>query len=391
MKQAEFQKLLEGKRIGASEEDIKTNIDNISKQFKEASEQDREGFFDSLFHSTRYDVMKELVDKKALNEEELFNITLKCKRDDLSDADSIPNNVYQAALDQLDEERIPEFYSSLVNQLVIDSKNKLQLPSTETLQALFEGLFVAGHGQALRNLHNFLAYYKGTEGRNSEELIAAVRADDQEKAIKLISQGHYVYDFTKFDFLEEGKLCKFFFYNNLHHPNCNLAVNDKDGYTPMHWAVNSKHIEIAKEIMAAVKDNPDLLKQALAPNKIGNTPMHWAATNNYIEIAKEILAAVKDNPELLKQVLAPNNHGQTPLSTADDEIKQLIEEAMDKQNERNRAMHAACSSTSAASSTTLATTAMPASTPAAQVNSSATQLQQTSSVNMPNLRQHSRE
>ncbi len=283
MKQEEFKKLLEGNLIGGTEGALKANIDNILNEFKEASEEDREGFFDLLFHSTRYDVMKALVDKKIANEFELYNIALKCKIDDLRggvDIDSIQNRVHKAALDQLDEERIPEFYSNLVNQLFIDRKNKVQLPLSGTLQELYEGLFVAGHGQALRKLHNFLGYYRGTEGQNSQELIDAVKADDHGKPLKLISQGHYVYDFSGFAYFQTKGILEFFCLNSLHHPNYNILAKDSDLSTPLHVAAWKGDTEAAKAMLGVAKGNDELLKTLCAPDIGGTTPSAQTATSS---------------------------------------------------------------------------------------------------------------
>ncbi len=322
MKQEEFKKLLEGNRIGGTEEALKANIDNISNQFNEATEEDREGFFDSLFHSTRYDVMKAIVEQRIANEFELYNIALKCKIDDLRigvDTESIPNKVHKAALDGLDKERIPEFYSSLVDQLLSDKESKILLPSTETLQALYEGLFVGGHEQALGKLHNFLGYYRGTEEQNSQELIAAVRANDQEKALKLISQGHYIYDFSKFNISNNSdrKLLEFIFLNALHHPNYNILAKDKDRRTPLHLAAEYGHTDAINAILEALKDSPELFKQVLSTDIYGSTPLHLAAIYKRTDAVKAILEALKDNPELLEQAFTPHFlSGNTPLHTA---------------------------------------------------------------------------
>lgn len=428
MKQSEFQKLLEGNIIGES---VEANVAEILKQFKEASKQDKEVLFYSLFQSTRYDVMEKLVDDRALNETELFNIALKCKLDDLRiglDTDSIQNRVHMAALDQLDEERIPDFYSALVDLLFLDRQNKLQLPATETLQALYESLFVGGHGQALRKLHNFLGYYEGHEGKNSKELIDAVRADNQEEALKLISQGYYVYDFSKFDPWDDSgeKITDFFCRNNLHHPNYNLLAEYNNGYILLHWVATCGEMEAVKLLIAAganvnAQNNNgttllkvaamhgmnELVKLLIAagadPNVrniykqvplhnaawVGNTevvrlliaagtnvnaqdsiglttPLQYAARIGFIDVVKELLKS----KEL--DLSVKNEEGKTAADVAaTPETRHLIEANMRERRDRARILNDVGASSSGSLSSS---TAIPTAVPSLQVNASAVQL-----------------
>ncbi len=298
----------------------------------------------------------------------------------------------------------------------IEDRSKYNLDTKEGVQELYKDLLVAGNKDLLKELHTHLGYYEGQNGKNSEELVAALRADDKEKSLKLISQGHYVYDFSGFDcFYKHGDpgLLKYFLLNNFNHPNYKILAKDINGYTPLHLAaadgntevvklllekradMTSKnrygntplhlaacngHTESVKAILAAVKDTPELLKLVVfAPSKNGYTPLHEAASIGDKEILKEILEAVKDTPDSLRQVLAPDINGETLLDLAkNDEIRQMIKEAiMDRENTRTQALQAASSSTSAASSTALAaTTAMPTPQSSVQVNSSAAQLPQ---------------
>lgn len=59
------------------------NIQDILKIFKDAHEDDRSAYFDVILNSGRLDAIYALIDSKVFNEEEVFNIALRCKMDDL--------------------------------------------------------------------------------------------------------------------------------------------------------------------------------------------------------------------------------------------------------------------------------------------------------------------
>jgi ankyrin repeat protein len=199
------------------------------------------------------------------------------------------------------------------------SKYKLENPSKENLEELYRDLFITGESEVLKGLHIYLEYYEGHEDKNSKELIAAVRAGNEEKASKLISQGHYIYDFSGFRIYNESdkKILDFLFLNNLHHPNYNVVTKDINGNTPLHLAAWIGHTEEAKAILEIVKDKPELLKSLLlTKNKDGNEPFQLAVSNGHTEEAKAILEVIKDNPELLQLLLGPDEYGETQLHLA---------------------------------------------------------------------------
>ncbi len=198
------------------------------------------------------------------------------------------------------------------------SKYNLANPTKENLQELYKDLFVAGKKEELAGLHRYLGYYEGHEGKNSEELIAALKDVNYEEALKLISQGHYVYDFSKFrnSYFGEPYLIIFFFLQALHHPNYNILVRDKDGNSPLFMAVYNGHKEIAGLIIEAAKENRIDLNILFAPDNKGNTPLLLAAWQDRTEMALAILEAANGNGIDLKTVFAPDNKGNTPLHFA---------------------------------------------------------------------------
>jgi ankyrin repeat protein len=313
----------------------------------------------------------------------------------------------------------------------VEDRSKYNLDTTEGLQDLYKDLFLAGNKDLLKELHRHLGYYEGHSGQNSQKLVTAVKADDREQALKLISQGHYVYDLSGLNVYnyEDTKLLELFLLINLNHPNYNILARDKEGSNPLHYSIVNENGELVEEIVKATNGDKELLKTLSYPNHRGDTPLHLAVQLAYNNSAKALLEAAKGNDELLKVLCEPNKNGNTPLHLAaeDDnafttaallkaaegneellkmllspnnynslpidltpqsgyETRKIIQEAMDKENERTRAMQAASSSTNAASSTALGTTAMPTSISATQVNSSAARLTEASRGSEPKQR-----
>ena len=154
-------------------------------------------------------------------------------------------------------------------------------------------------------------------------------------------------------------------------------------------AVQLAYNNSAKALLEAAKGNDELLKVLFEPNKNGNTPLHLAAEDDNAFTTAALLKAAEGNEELLKMLLSPNNYNSLPIDLTPQsgyETRKIIQEAMDKENERTRAMQAASSSTNAASSTALGTTAMPTSISATQVNSSAARLTEASRGSEPKQR-----
>ncbi len=198
------------------------------------------------------------------------------------------------------------------------SKYKLENPSKENLEKLYRDLFIAGESEVLKGLHRYLGYYEGHEGKNSEELNPALSNDDKAKALELISQGHYVYDFSALNALRINSPAYYIFLETLNHPNYNIAAKDIYGNTPLHVAANYGRTEVVKAILEVVKDKPELLQSILlAQSNVGYTPLDLAANIGSFEVVKAMLEAVKDNTELLQSILlAQSNVGYTQLHLA---------------------------------------------------------------------------
>jgi ankyrin repeat protein len=198
------------------------------------------------------------------------------------------------------------------------SKYNLSDPTKENLQEFYKDLLVVGNKEILKALHKHLGYYEGHAGKNSKELISAIRARNEEEALKLILQGHYIYDFSGFHMynMSDEKILDFLFLNNLHHPNYNFLAKDLSGNTPWQFAVFRGRGKSVLALIEVAKGNGIDLKTLFAPDGNGNTPMHLAVIYGHKEIAVGIIEAAKGNPELLKTLFARNKHGDTPLHLA---------------------------------------------------------------------------
>ena len=115
----------------------------------------------------------------------------------------------------------------------------------------------------------------------------------------------------------------------------NPADLDHNGWTPLHWAADFGHVEIAQLIMSHVDEKNPADRDASTPlhaaaqnghikvvqlimlcvhkknpaNKYGRTPLYWAAREGHAEVVQHILQNVEDkNPT--------NKDGQTPMHAA---------------------------------------------------------------------------
>jgi len=97
-----------------------------------------------------------------------------------------------------------------------------------------------------------------------------------------------------------------------------LNVKDKEGNTALMWAIKNGFTEIAKLL---IEKGTNLNLQGFN----NNTALIYAVKNNNTEIAKLLIQSGSDVNKL-------DNHNKTALDYAkDDEIKQLILEAMENQ------------------------------------------------------------
>lgn len=88
----------------------------------------------------------------------------------------------------------------------------------------------------------------------------------------------------------------------------NYLSDDKDGFGPIHYAVQNNHPQCVKLLLT--RNAFRSLKSSLTGIYIGATPLHIAAMHNNVEIAKIL---VKNNPETIS---CKNSLNWTPLHTA---------------------------------------------------------------------------
>lgn len=289
----------------------------------------------------------------------------------------------------------------MVDALFIDRKNKVLLPKTEVLQELYKELFVAGHNSALRKLHNFLGYYRGHEGQNSPELVTLLAnekyneidsrkefhinltngkklgtplyndltEEDLNKALDLISKGHYIYNFSKLNYDDHNMLIKFMFLQTLDHPNYNANSVEFYNRTPLSLAMYYLNFPAVTRLLQF----PEIDIKNQAPEVL-----HKAAFHGHTAVVRELLSRGAD-------VNAKYNN-RTLLDSAalysgrvDPEMKQLIQEYIQKSNNTllSRIYATMTSFLTSSISNTSASTAIPPAAPAAQVDTSAVKSQRT--------------
>ncbi|CAB3254551.1 unnamed protein product [Arctia plantaginis] len=106
----------------------------------------------------------------------------------------------------------------------------------------------------------------------------------------------------------------------------NFLTDDKDGFGPIHYAVQNNHPQCVKVLLS--KNGFRCLKTSLTGVYNGSTPLHIAAKHNNVEIAKII---IKNNPDTVHKL---NGQNWTPLHTASnygsrDMIELLLKEGAD--------------------------------------------------------------
>ncbi|XP_075985740.1 transient receptor potential cation channel subfamily A member 1-like [Anticarsia gemmatalis] len=106
----------------------------------------------------------------------------------------------------------------------------------------------------------------------------------------------------------------------------NFLTSDKNGFGPIHYAVQNNHPKCVKLLLS--KNSYRCLKSTPTGTYTGSTPLHIAAIYNNVEIAKIIM---KNNPDTVHKV---NDLDWTPLHTAcqhgsRDLITMLLKEGAD--------------------------------------------------------------
>ncbi len=315
MDKQQFLKLLDGNRWDGRN---KKNITKIIKVLRKSKGDKRSEYFDLLLTSTRYDVMKSIVNRRLASEEELFNIALRCKLDELTmdrGSGSLQYIISKKALARLDKELRAEFYSSLIDALVYNKANGLVEPQKENLEELYEELMISGHREALAKLHDYLGYFnihkdKGLFSnprnvrRNSAELIAAIEADDMTLVMKLISQGHYVYSLVSRAAGDKTK--EFILLETLNHPNYDpfqVAYHDT---TPMVLAARKGDVEVVGSLLERANGNIGVLAKLLRvdSDKRIIRPIEVAIEKRREKVVAAILKAVDGNEWLLHKLFS---------------------------------------------------------------------------------------
>ncbi|KAL5531756.1 YAR1 [Sanghuangporus sanghuang] len=100
-----------------------------------------------------------------------------------------------------------------------------------------------------------------------------------------------------------------------------LRAHDERGNTALHMCVANGHHEILAYLLSLSRLPVSLLT---SPNDAGNTPLHWACLNGHLECVKR-LVTFKPDPIKAEEsvalgpalVLVRNRAGQTPLGEAE--------------------------------------------------------------------------
>jgi ankyrin repeat protein len=302
-----------------------SNVRKIAKILKKSKGDERYNYFGLILDSTRYDLMKVLVKRKILSEEELFNIALRCKLDELrmcKEAGDLQHVIYKKALIRLSKERRAEFYSALIDALLEDKSNGLVEPQKKKLIKLYRHLLAFGFREALAKLHDYMGYFnvhrdKGLFSnprdarRNSEELIAAIESDKMNKmftAMKLMSKGHYVYNFRMDKITYE--VTNFIFLKTLNHPNYNpFAITfgiDRYEVTPLVLAARQGCVDVVETLLEMANGNVGLLAKLLRvdSDKRIIRPLEVAIEKGHEKVVAAILKAVNGNEWLLYRLFS---------------------------------------------------------------------------------------
>jgi len=95
--------------------------------------------------------------------------------------------------------------------------------------------------------------------------------------------------------------------------NPNFAISaDKDGMTPLHWACDRGCIGMVQFLLEMGAKNSAVEQQLNARDGSGDTPLHFAVLTDNLEIAKLLLECRAD-PSI------QNDEGESPMDVADGE------------------------------------------------------------------------
>jgi ankyrin repeat protein len=203
---------------------------------------------------------------------------------------------------------------SFVRGLRVSAFN-LYDPKPKDLQELYLSLLWLGRRDVLKALHNYLSYYDGHDGKNSSELEMALRGKvrpDESKCLDLISKGHYLYSFCKY----EPHEYTFIVLNTFAHPNFNMRARDKNGNNSLHLVVRYSDDDMLSIFIKLIGGDTELFKELLSPNLDGDNPAHlalWFRDGKKLSI---LIKALGNNNQLLQAFFTPDKEGNTVLHQA---------------------------------------------------------------------------
>jgi ankyrin repeat protein len=185
----------------------------------------------------------------------------------------------------------------------------LSNPSEEDKQKLYRDLFISGHREALLELHRHLGYYEGRNGVSSQELFDAIKNGNEDKALVLISQGHYAYnldkhDIPKYDHVNRfgvwiDNIIPFIFLKTLNHPNYDVNARGYNSSSPLQVAAVKKDLSVMRELLNRGANINSI-------NESCNTPLIWAMIAGSPEAAVLLIERGAD-------INLSDNYNQTTL------------------------------------------------------------------------------
>ncbi len=225
----------------------------------------------------------------------------------------------------------------------IEDRSEYDLDTTEGLQALYRDLFVSGNKELLKELHTHLGYYTGHNGQNSMDLIAALESGNKDLALYLISQGHYIYDFTGFTPPRDHPEIFNFILAHAHiHPNFNPHAEIWNRFTLLKYAASRGFKNLIDVELDAAKGNAVLLNNLFTADDTGNNLLHYAVSSGHKEIVASIIKAANGDVTLFQTLFTHNQAYNTPLHLASNnkEITEIITKASNSNKELKKIIFA---------------------------------------------------